>query len=195
MRLIPIDIKQIIFKTLDSDISVIEFEHWVYTNKYLETIFSSDDYIDLISFNYKQELARHELIKILNNYIDFGDYETWKIKKSLNNTLVKNNEASNSIMLFYDLYCNGYYFLGTLGLKFGLALTVPPNRFGANTYRELKPEEKVGLLNSFYPDIKIEIERVLDWLDKGKIILTGAKNEVGRFEYTDNRTQAEKFLD
>ena len=65
MRKLPIDIKERFFKTIKGDISLDDFERWVYDSKNLENVLGSDDYLDIISLDYKKSGAKYELHNIL----------------------------------------------------------------------------------------------------------------------------------
>ena len=93
-------------------------------------------------------------------------------------------------MTFYDLYCKGYNFMDNLGLGYGLAVEVPYSQ--ANSWYDLTIEQKNQLLDSFYPAIETEIQKVISWLDNGKVLLTGIKDNYNHFEYIDNRSDEEK---
>lgn len=190
---LPADIEQIFFDTLSGDKTVLEFEQWLYADKKLETILNSDDYLDLISYGYKADNAKYGLFRLLEKHIDKGELETRRIRKLLTKALNRNKELPEILMTFYDLYCKGYNFFDNLGLGYGLALEVPRvNNTSADTWDELNENQQRELLDSFYPDLETEINKVISWLDTGKVILTGIKDEYNHFEYIDNRTELEK---
>jgi len=94
---------------------------------------------------------------------------------------------------FYDLYCHGYAFLNDLGLGYGLMIEVPPSpKYKAETWEELSDSEKQELLDSFYPQLESDIKRAIEWIENGKLILKGRKDEIGHYEYEDLRTEEER---
>ncbi len=187
---LPADIKQIFFDTLHGDTSVLEFEQWLYADKQLETILNSDDYLELISYGYKRDNAKYGLYQLLEKLIDKGEYEKYRILCLLTKALNKDKELPQILMTFYDLYCKGYNFFDNLGLGYGLAVEVPYSQ--ADSWDELNSEQQLNLINSFYPDIEMEIKKVISWLDNGNVVLTGIKDEYNDFQYIDNRTEIEK---
>jgi len=191
---LPADIEQIFFDTLSGDKTVLEFEQWLYADKRLETIINSDDYLDLISYGYKADNAKYGLFRLLEKHIDKGELETRRVRKLLTNALHRSKELPEILMTFYDLYCKGYNFFDNLGLGYGLRVEVPGINNYEETWNDLNEEEQNTLLNSFYPDLETEINKVISWLDTGKVILTGIKDEYNHFEYIDNRTESEKQL-
>ena len=170
----------------------MEFEQWLYAEKRLEDILPTDDYLELISFGYKSETAKKCIPKLLEKHIDKGDLEKRRIHRLLTKALKKDNELPEILMNFYDLYCKGYNFLDNLGLGYGLQIEVPGINNHQETWNDLTETEQATLINSFYPDLDGEIKKIISWLDSGKIILTGIKDEYDHFEYVDNRTELEK---
>ena len=190
---LPPSIQDIFFETLIEDKTVLEFEQWFYADKQLEMIINSEDYLDLISYGYKADKAKYGLFRLLEKHIDKGELETRRIYRLLTKALNRDEELPQILMTFYDLSCKGYNFFENLGIDFGLAIEVPRvENTSANNWDELTKEQQLNLLDSFYPDLEIEIEKVIYWLDNSKIILTGNKDEYNDFEYIDNRTEIEK---
>lgn len=168
------------------------FEQWVYTNKGLERELSDDLYLELIGLNYKKGGAKYELFHLLEQHVDMGEYETYKLKLLITQARKRTLELPDVLEHFYNLYCNGYGFLQVLGLRYGLAMTYLPAPYKVERWDELTQPELAGLVNSFSPDLEEQLNRVQGWLDNGKIILTGETNELGHYEYIDNRTSNER---
>lgn len=179
-----------VFDLKYNELGIGEFEQWVYDTSELENLLTPDDYLLLISINYKSKHARVEIEKIIDNYIDYSKFETLKVIDLLNKALSKDEDLGNILRQFYDMYCNGYYFFEDLGLGYGLSCEVPLKY--ANSWEELNQEQKKEILNGFYPQVESDIKRAVDWINNKKIVLTGAKNDMERWEYIDNRTPDEK---
>ena len=187
---LPIEIRQFFYETLNGDRDVFEFEKWLYTNKELEGILNSDDYLDLISHNFKRSGAKNDLSKLLEKHINKAEFEKWKLVNLLNKALARDKDLPKILMKFYDLYCHGYYFLGNLGIGYGLAVKVPYSL--ADSWDELTQQQQKDILDSFYPQITVEIQKVIEWLNDGTIVLTGTQNELDYYEYNDFRILKEK---
>ncbi len=190
---LPKNIKEIFFKTIKGEIAIIDFEQWLYANKEIKNYLTEDDCLDLISLNFKQSGAKYELWKQLKKNIDLGEFETYKMLKLLLEARQKTNRLPDILMEFYDLYYRGYRFLDDLGMGFGLAVEVPRVRdINAETWDELTPGQQQNLLDSFSPQLEKSIENAINWLETGKIILTGEIDEIGHYGYNDHRTEDEK---
>lgn len=193
MTTLPKDIKERFYQTIKGDISVDDFEQWLYADKELEKYLNADDYLDLIALNFKKSGAKYELWNLLKKHIDIGAFETWKMLGLLYEAKQKNERLPYILMEFYDLYCKGYYFLQDLGLGIGLAVEVPTvNNTATETWDELTTEQQKERLDSFSPDLEECIEQVINWLETKKIILTGKQDEIGHYGYEDLRTEREK---
>lgn len=189
--ILPIDIKQIFFGTLYGDITIPEFESWLYVNKQLETILSFENYLELISLGYKSATAKEDLKKILEQLIEDAEYEKWRLLRMLSEALENNKKLPQLLISFYELYCKGYQFLDNLGIGFGLVILAPYPH--ASTWEDLSVTEQQDLLTSFYPQLNTELHKVVNWLNSDKIIITVATNEHNnQFEFVDNRNEQEK---
>lgn len=191
---LPDDIKTKFFRLIAGEESISGFEKWVYITNSLEGILGDEDYFNLISLDFSKRTNRYELIKILERHIDKGEYETWKLRKLLTRFL--NQEGDLPLMLceFYELYCNGFYFLDTLGMGYGLAIKVPPYGYSSEYWQELTEDEQKRLLSSILPDAIKEAQKMLDWLNEGKIAITNEKDELGHYLYVDRRTEEDECL-
>ena len=189
--ILPSDIKHLFFETLNGDKDVLEFENWLNTDQRLENILSPEDYLELISLSYTTQAAAYELRNLLERLVDKSEYEKWRLQNLLTKALQGSEKLPQILMSFYNLYCRGYSFLDNLGLGYGLAVEAPYPQ--ADHWDNLTASQQQKLLASFYPKLNVEIKKVLDWLDTGKIILTGNKEPYNYyFDYADNRTDEEK---
>ncbi|MFD2522891.1 hypothetical protein [Emticicia soli] len=187
MIILPQEIKERFFKTINGDISIEEFEQWLYTDNDLENHLNSNDYLDLISLNFKKSGAKHELWKLLKKHIDLSEFETYKILELLREAQKKTDSLPFILMEFYDLYCRGYNFLQDLGLAIVIAINAT-----ADTWEELTSQQQKELLESLSPKLEEYIEEVINWIETKKIILLGSPDEIQYYKYEDlrfNKTQ------
>ncbi|MCL2817938.1 MAG: hypothetical protein FWD39_06105 [Clostridiales bacterium] len=175
--MLPQHIKEVFFRMLLREMALEDFEEWLYENKELEMIIASDDYLDLISLNYRKRSAEYELRKLLMKQLDPGEVETYELLGLLRKAKKQPPDLAFVLMQFYDLYCDGYYFLDILGLEYGLTVTVPPN---ANSWNELSEKQQKDLLSGFSPKLEEEIDRIIACLENKTIILTGETNDCSR---------------
>lgn len=184
------DFESTVFKLTNNDIKLNDLENWIYNYQDIEKYISYDDYIDLISLDYKSKYAYLEVFNIIDKYIDYGRFEELKLLELLNKCL--DNDTHYTILAaifqeFYYLYCRGYSFLGDLGISYGLACVVPLSKYSSNEWDELKEYEKEETINSFYPNVIKHLNRISKLLISKEIILTGIKDQRDNFTFIDNR--------
>lgn len=190
MNKFPTDIQIEFFKLLNDELSIESFEQWVYKTKDLEACFDPTDYAEFISLNFKSRHVIHEMKNIVNKYLDYSEFEKRKINKILADLTSKNDDFAKSLIATYDMYCDGYGFLDNIGMGYGM--TFANDFFKFKDWLNLPKEEKDRRVNAIYDGVKAEAEKVQDWFDRKKIILTGEVNEIGHHGYIDNRTVDEK---
>ena len=181
-----------VYKLISREIEVSNFEKWVYSEKELEKILTNDDYLELVSLNYTTPSSLYEAEKILKKHIEIEKYHEWYLRNILQKIIERPDNVYKYIVETYDLYCNGYNFLDNLGIGYGLGIEVPHSSYSAQSWGNLESIEQKELIDNYYPNIKKEAEKVIDWLDSKKIILTGYSGDFQGIEYKDNRNQEEK---
>ena len=183
------NIKEILYRTIKGDITPDEFEKWLYSSEGVDTYFNPDDYLALMSFDFKSKGAKYELSNLLKKHIDLGEFETYKILGLLKEAQQKTDRLPYILMEFYDLYCYGYTFLHDIGLEIGLEVVVPEETDSADdTWEDLTAEQQKRLLDSFSPRLEAYIEQAIYWLESKKIMPTGEKDKAGHYGYKDFRT-------
>lgn len=177
------------YNIMFGNITMEEFESWVYKDVDLPVILSDENYLELISLNYNRNGAKYDLFNFLSSkVIDLGKYERWKLLNLLRQALKRDDNLASILREFYDLYCSGYNFLDVLGLEYGLSVECPPyNDYEVDTWEEMKEKDKKILLDSFYPRLEQEIRKVIKWIEDGKIIFTGQVDDIGNYSYKDLR--------
>jgi hypothetical protein len=159
----------------------------------VEEFLPADDYLALLTLNYHKHGAKYELIKLLEQHIHLGDFETHKLLKLLREGILKTPRLTFIPVEFYNLYCQGYYFLQDLGLGYGLAVDAPwVENTAADTWYELTSAQQAELLASFSPGLEHELDRVQRWLVTGQLILTGEHDELEHHTYRDLRPSTEQ---
>jgi hypothetical protein len=179
------------YEVLKHKINIQDFEEWVYATKELELELPENTYTDLISLNYKGKYAHNELEKIIEPFVDNGKFEIKRISKYLKSIIKRDENCAESIETTYELYCSGYTFLRRLGLTYGLLISCPPVGNYQKSWNEITVAEQDELLDKLYPNIIVDAQNALRWIDKGKIIIKDSINELGEYEYDDLRDQEE----
>ncbi|MFY0675493.1 MAG: hypothetical protein JXQ87_19005, partial [Bacteroidia bacterium] len=116
------------YRFLNGDIEIDDFEKYIYHDKDLEKTIDHDDYLELISFDFKEKHSNDRLKKfILQSIIDQGQFETWRLKNALQKFIGEPESCDDNLKQLYDFYCgrlqdNGerifeFKFLANLGLN------------------------------------------------------------------------------
>lgn len=193
MLSLPTYIQNKFYSVLIADISLSEFEQWLYADKELEQYMSAEDYLEIISLDYREKSTKYALWKLLKTQIDIGDFETYKLLRLLREAKQKNKRLPAILAEFYDLYCRGYEFLRDLGLGMGLSIVEPVTKgYTAGGWQALSADQQNRHLESLSPLLEECITDLLMQLEARKIVLTGELDENGFYVYKDFRTEAEK---
>lgn len=186
------EFEKIYFDLVNGALGIEEFENWLYINNDLENILSRDDYLGLISLNFRSKHIKYEIEKILVKYIDYSKFEKKRVLSLLYRASESRKDLPDILREFYNMYCHGYYFFEDLGLGYGLTCEVPPSKYSSDNWEELNEKEKNGIISSFFPQIESDIQRAINWIKNDKLILTGTKNELDYWEFEDYRNDEEK---
>lgn len=170
------------YKFLDGEVSLTEFENWIYDNEAQIALAVPAFHFDLINFNYRQPNAR-DLIYALIYYsiIDQADYAQWQLKRLLT-TIINNNkwEAAAST-LYWEFWDDNARFGFLMQLaNYSAVILFPSERFGLSGMVGTKRDKVVSKL--LYPEIVREAEAILVSIDNNEIQITGEK------EYVDIRS-------
>lgn len=191
---LPPDIHQIFLNVLLGGMTIRAFEQWVYADQRLENLLTDEDYLDLIAYGYQSGDAQYGLYNLLSKHIDKAAFETRRIHQMLTKAKRGDRELPEILLTFYELYRKGYSFLADLGIDYGLRIAAPDVNNYKDDWADLSPQEQHTILSSFYPGLDIELDKVIAWIDAGKIALTGIKDEEGYLAFIDHRTNADMGL-
>ena len=182
----------VVYKLIAQEYELSRFEEWIYSNKELEGILDPEEYLEIISLNYKISSSLYEAERILKRHIDIGKYHEWFVRRVLQKVIDRPSDANKYIEQCYDLYCDGFGFLDNLGLSYGLSIKVPPSNYNAESWSELTSSEQLKLIDNLYPAVAEEAKRVLNWFNNGEIVITGDDGKYQGIKYDDNRSVNKK---
>lgn len=188
---VPIAIQEKFVDFLTGAQKTEDFEAWLYADDELECILGQENYLELISFDFKQKSANTRIKPLLEKHIDYSKYETQWILNLIEANRVNSKPCQNNLKTTYQLYCSGYAFMDNLGLGYGLRLA-SAYEYGVDIWEDIEESKRNEIVQGFYPQLREEAEKVIHWLESGKVKLTGEEDERGRLEYVDNRTDDEK---
>lgn len=97
-------IKEQFFKYLYGEITLKEFEEWIYKYEELEVYLGKDHYIDLISFNFNSRDAKVYIKDLFKKKFNWEEFEYWRTTKLLTDILSGKIEIVLGTRLLRELY-------------------------------------------------------------------------------------------
>lgn len=177
----------IFYKLIADECDARQFEQLIYLSPDVESELSDDDYLSLISINYKLPSAVYDAKNIIKRYVDISKYYEWYLLKLLKNILDRAPAVHVEIEECYHLYCEGLGFIDNLAIGFGLAIAAPPPCYSADSWDKLTEPEKVDLIDNMYPEVAEEAEKTVNWIKCGKVILDCSSFGGAGLGFIDNR--------
>lgn len=120
MKTLPFNLQQPFFKLLLEQGSLSEFEILVYNEPSLEKYLTPDDYLALISLDFKDKRSIIEIEKLSMPYLDYVVYYHQHITDTLLSLINTPNDLDKLVKI-YDWYCQGYEFFRELALTYCLS--------------------------------------------------------------------------
>lgn len=184
MKNLPQHIETPFFKVLNKEISIAEFEQWVYATDELETLLSEHDYLNLIAFSFDQKNAFDYLESMLIEIIDFPKFETYRIIYLLDLVIKKDNSWRKALNDLYHEYIENYNFLETFGTLDDI--------IDLNEALEFRHNSMDDLMGESFIYSKNEAIKMKDWLNSRTIVIKGREGHRKGTNYIDNRKEEEK---
>ena len=103
MQTVPHDIQIRFFRFYEDELSIAEFEQWIYRSERLEHILNRRAYIDLLALSYKSKQVKHEVRKIMDPILGVAAYEEYRVRNVLNDLIEPNEQFIDSLIMTYEL--------------------------------------------------------------------------------------------
>lgn len=184
------DVELIFYKTIKGELSIREFEEWLYSidEDVIDKSFGKDFYFELININYRNKFSGDELEKVIYSKIPFNKFEVMTLRFLLNSLISGTRDIVDLLEVFYDLYCKGYYFLRFLGLTYILyGLEELPRLSEEKLWDKMSFGKKRDIVNKLSPKLVSEAKRILEFFDNGSIKI------INEFKYEDIRKDEDKI--
>ena len=97
-------IKLILYRLLDKDLSINDFEQFIYDNNQFKNEIQADFYLDLISLDYNNKGIYWDLLSKVESYIDKNDFNLWRTKKLLADIIENKVDLVFATRKLRDLY-------------------------------------------------------------------------------------------
>lgn len=151
------NLKNKIFRTIEKEIELQEFEEWLYKQNDLSERMDEDLVLELFSFNYNQKGANYEFNRKFIEYYNQEEFTNWKILANLKMLQNGCSKPERILWDFRDLSEDGYSFLNHLGYA----------------VFDLEESEYLGwdrqkLLDIIHIEASQLLEELSDWTQKSK---------------------------
>lgn len=176
-----------------AEVTVQDFESWVYESRALQEALKEDDYQQFIEFNYKSADARYELYNLIEIFIEPVEFYQHYLLSLVEKLEVDDYQVfPQALMECYEIYCRGCDFLNDLGLGVGLCLVSPNTLYKAESWEELSEENKIQLVDSLdKKKINALISLFRKWVQNNEVQIL-RKDEDNLFIVKDNRSVFDK---
>jgi len=175
------EIQNRFYEIYRSDISIEEFEAWLYTADDIEEVYGTEFHFKLLDINYKAKYSRYELIEIIFTEIPFGRREQERIKGLLDRIVLVDEYFISCMEQLYEEYCEGYGFLEPMDFIYIVEVVDFLNDTNQTRWFEKIIKNKRTTLADIQSRSANEARRILDLMEIGTIRITE------EYEYIDNR--------
>lgn len=110
------------FRFLNKEISINDFEKWIYENPSLESEIGTDFYTDLISYNFKSHDLIPYISRLVEKCFDWMDYEKWRTIRLLSKIKDCEIEIVLASRKLRELYLEQEDKIGKPFISIGLAI-------------------------------------------------------------------------
>jgi len=154
--------REFLFEFLDDEVTVDNFEQWIYKNKELEASHRTL-YQDLILFDYRDKDARQGIKNKLGPYIDSKEFNIWRTKRLLDRIIEDKIDLVLGTRKLRELYFDtGENFIPpTLGIGYESELDDLPTPDEYHMWNENDLKEKLKKADRYRANIKRDAEAFL----------------------------------
>ena len=181
------------FLYLADELSLPDFEQWIYSTPQIEEYLGGTAYLELVSFDFHQPAASCELTKIITQYVSQAKFIKWHIMRHLQSLLDGTHDPVDAFEKLYDLYSRGYSFLGKIGIEYDLGVYEIPKLTEQHLWNEKEFFRRRKMLDDHVLPLKKEIITLLQALEKGEIAIPAEReyaNEAGASKELRKTNQA-----
>lgn len=185
MKSLPENIQAEFCKLRYGNLSVAEFEKWVYENiDGIEKHLKLGDYVDLISLNFKGPDVKHKLRAPMDEFvnefssgqykIDFEKYVGVEVKRLLKRFTASEGDPIQVFKIFDALRGKGFDFLNRLcELYYGFDLEELPWTDKSHLWSKKELKQYCAEMKREFETAKPHAEKIIAAIDDGKIRFKG----------------------
>jgi len=154
--------REFLFEFLDNEVTLANFERWIYKNKELQTA-QPTLYQDLLLFDYGDRDATHGIKNKLEPYLDKKEFNVWRTKRLLSKIIEDKIDIVLGTRKLRELYFDtGQNFIPpTLAIGFESELDDLPTPDEYNLWSEKELKEKLAKADKYKERIKRDAKEFL----------------------------------
>jgi len=175
------------FKFLNGDISISDFENFIYNTTELEQQLDENIYFELISNDFKDKNVITRLSNLIKKeIIEEGQFETWKLRQVLKALINDSQNLPLYLDKLYHAYCGIYQdkekrkyrlkFLANLGLNYLYWIDEAYMKVNYKDRWKQEYDKSLQNLEFYHQQLKPFAEEVLSALDNMDIVILNDGN-------------------
>jgi hypothetical protein len=109
------DLKENVFKVLEDQVALEDFERWLYSLEELQSLMNESVVLEAYTVNYNARDAKYKLKKAIFKYFDEDEFLLWKVKSNLRDLIANGGNRDRILNDLYYIEYDGYTFLYNIG--------------------------------------------------------------------------------
>ena len=168
-----INTQQLFLNYLDSKLSSIDFEKYLYSTQTLESELGKKLYLELISINYKHKDCRSVVNNLISPLLNYGEMHKSMIINTINAILSKKVNILDGLSELNGWCWKGYVFLGEIDIISSIG---EAGRSVLHIINDDDTEDEIRKkIERYEPGLIPFLETIKTRLSNGTIVLTGKK--------------------
>ncbi|SDL62601.1 hypothetical protein SAMN05421823_10783 [Catalinimonas alkaloidigena] len=167
------------FKLIEEEITVSEFEEWVYKLDPVTSGLTNDEHLTLLSINYSSKSVKYEVRDALKRFINYRKYTTITLLKSLTTILNKKGGLDKPYELSNNEFGQLLYVSKQLDQKFTLTFNTSFVTLLQCYPKDMDSSERLIIYNSKLPSSKKLVSSLCKWICSEEVRLIVSKELTG----------------
>ncbi|GAA5043736.1 hypothetical protein GCM10011506_47220 [Marivirga lumbricoides] len=147
------DLKERIFKVIEKQVEMKEFENWLYSNIQLSERMDEELILQLYIFNYNQQGVDYEFKTLFLSFFEEREFTDWKIIANLETLSEGCKEPETILADFCDLGYENYPYLTSIGY----------NKYELEDYAYFN-RSREQMINEIQEEASQLLAEIKDWL-------------------------------
>ena len=179
-KILPYNLQKKIIDYLNYQVKGKEFENWLFETPELNNLIKSQ-YLELITLDYPKENIKSEVQVILNDFLDYKNFEIKEIIRHIEHILHLTNEMPHSLKFLYHLSChNNYFFLRELENSF-YSLAFEVGVCYMENWVTFSENQRLEIIYNFKDNLFHNCKKVIKELNRKEVVFEPVLSQCGEF--------------